>query len=48
MDGFLKVPISVDSFTLSDTIVNHFKKMVNEFAGIGNEANESNNVEFLA
>ena len=25
-----------------------FKKMINEFAGIGNEANESNNREFLA
>ena len=40
--------MSVDSFTLPDELVNLFKKMINEFAGIGNEANEANNQEFLA
>ena len=47
LDGFLKVPMSVDSFTLPDELVNLFKKMHNEFGGIGNEANQSNNDEFL-
>lgn len=48
LDGFLKVPMSVDSFTVPDALVNMFKKMANEFAGIGNEANHHNNEEFLA
>ena len=48
LDGFLKVPMSVDSFTLPEVFPNMFKKMINEFAGIGNEANHGNNEEFLA
>jgi len=48
LDGFLKVPMSVESFTLPSPLVNQFKKIVNEFAGIGNEANHGNNEEFLA
>lgn len=40
--------MSVDSFTLPDSLINTFKKMVGEFQGIGNESNKANNEEFIA
>jgi len=39
MDGYLKVPLSVESFELPDSIINTVNMTLNEFAGIGAEAN---------
>jgi len=48
MDGYLKVPLSVESFELPDSIINTVNMTLNEFAGIGAEANQSNNNALLA
>ena len=48
MDGFLRVPMSVESFELPTTLHNILDQMLDQFGGIGNEANRSNTDEFLA
>ena len=48
MDGFLTVPMSVETFEAPAPLVNSFKTMLDEFAGIGAEANTSANNAFLA
>ena len=48
IDGFLRVPMSVESFELPQELINCFKQLFNGFAGIGNEANAEANTAFLA
>ena len=48
MDGYLKVPLSVENFELPDSIINTVNMTLNEFAGVGAEANQSNNNALLA
>ena len=47
MDGYLKVPMSVESFELPRSLVDLLKQMLAQFGGIGNEANRSNTDAFL-
>ena len=48
LDGFLRVPMSVESFEVPLPVINAMKSMIFEFSGIGNEANISNNEAFIA
>lgn len=42
MDGFLRVPMSVESFKVPQQMIDAFKQFYNEFGGIGQEINASN------
>ena len=48
VDGFLRVPMSVESFELPQPLISSFKAMVNTFAGVGDDANKTTNDAFLA
>lgn len=48
LDGFLRVPMSVESFELPATLLNSFKAMLNTFSGVGQEGNHETNAAFLA
>ena len=39
LDGFLQVPMSVETFTLPEDLIDALRTMINSFAGIGSEAN---------
>ena len=47
MDGFLRVPMSVESFEVPQELINTLNKCFNEFAGVGMESNHSNNAELI-
>ena len=47
IDGFLKVPMSVESFEVPQSMIAAAKSMLDEFAGIGAEANASTNEALL-
>jgi len=47
LDGFLRVPMSVETFELPTELINSFKTMVNTFSGIGQEGNGTSNDKFL-
>ena len=48
MDGFIRVPMSVESFELPADLINTLNMCLNEFAGIGVESNRSNNEALMA
>jgi hypothetical protein len=48
MDGFIRVPMSVESFELPAYLINTLNMCLNEFAGIGVESNRSNNEALMA
>jgi len=47
MDAFLRVPMSVETFQLPETFIKSLNAMIDEFAGVGQESNRSNNTAFL-
>lgn len=48
LDGFLRVPMSVETFELPTTLINSFKTMMNTFSGVGQEVNITANEAFLS
>lgn len=48
LDGFFKVPMSVESFELPDPLISAFKAMLGTFSGVGQEGNHETNSIFLA
>ena len=47
MDGFLKVPMSVENFKLPYELIEKLNAVVEGFAGVGQESNRSTNDELL-
>ena len=48
LDGFLRVPMSVETFTLSDEFIEKLIPVLESFAGVGQESNRATNEAFLA
>ena len=39
LDGFLQVPMSVETFTLPEDLIDALRTMIDSFAGVGSEVN---------
>lgn len=47
LDGFLRIPMSVESFTLPNEFIDRLRAVVEGFAGVGQESNRSSNEALL-
>lgn len=47
LDGFLRVPMSVETFEVPTPLINAFRAMMNTFSGVGQEGNTNSNYAFL-
>ena len=47
MDGFLQVPMSNETFTLPNEFIEKLNTVINNFTGVGNEANRETNQVLL-
>lgn len=47
LDGYLRVQMSVESFTLPETLIEKLNEVLETFAGVGEESNRSTNEALL-